>query len=174
MKEENLKSDSTLLSSSSSPNPLPSPPISSPKPSNQITEKKNEEIKEVNKKEKIIRYLFKRPKTFSSNEHRHENWMELFLDLLYVAFFVKLGVIIHTCGSTSNILVFVVTVFTGVYMSKFDFDQYMNKFTSEDLVHKLFFAVYLLGLSLMVLDVNESSEVSPSPSFRYYLIFNIF
>ena len=85
--------------------------------------------------------------------------MELFIDLFYVAFFVKLGVIIHTCGAGRDIMIFIATVFTGVYMCKFDFDQYMNKFTSDDFVHKIFFAVYLLGLSLMVLDVNESSKV---------------
>jgi hypothetical protein len=120
------------------------------------------------KKEKTIRYLFKKPKSFLTNEqrqkqaqeHKHENWMELFMDLFYVAFFLKLGVILHTCGTGLDIMTYVASVFIGVYMCKFDFDQYMNKFTSEDLVHKLFFAVYSLGLAVMVLDVNESSHVS--------------
>jgi hypothetical protein len=120
------------------------------------------------KKEKTIRYLFKRPKAFitkeqrqkQAQEHKHENWMELFMDLFYVAFFLKLGGILHTCGTGVDIMVYVASVFIGVYMCKFDFDQYMNKFTSEDLVHKVFFAIYSLGLAVMVLDVNESSEVS--------------
>lgn len=123
-------------------------------------------------KEKTRRYLFKKPKSFLTNEqrqkqaqeHKHENWMELFMDLFYVAFFLKLGVILHTCGTGLDIMTYIASVFIGVYMCKFDFDQYMNKFTSEDLVHKIFFAVYSLGLAVMVLDVNESSHVSHDPS----------
>jgi hypothetical protein len=50
-------------------------------------------------------------------------------------------------------------VFLGIYMSKFDFDQYMNKFEGEDLVHKIFFLFYALGNVIMILNVNETSEV---------------
>jgi hypothetical protein len=131
------------------------------------------------KKEKTVRYLFKKPKSFITNEqrqkqaqeHKHENWMELFMDLFYVAFFLKLGVILHTCGTGFDIMIYVASVFVGVYMCKFDFDQYMNKFTSEDLVHRIFFAVYSLGLAVMVLDVNESSHVSNhKPLSRTHLL----
>jgi low temperature requirement protein LtrA len=120
------------------------------------------EEKEGPKKERIKKYLFKRPKPLNSwghQEHRSESWMELFIDLFYVAFFIKLGDILHTCGAGMDIMVYVCSIFLGVCMAKFDFDQYMNKFATEDLLHKVFFTVYSMGLVVMILDVNESSEV---------------
>lgn len=117
---------------------------------------------DTHKKERVKKYLFKRPKPLNSwgnQEHRSESWMELFIDLFYVAFFIKLGDILHTCGADVHIMTYVATIFLGVNMAKFDFDQYMNKFATEDLLHKVFFAIYSMGLVVMILDVNETSKV---------------
>ena len=117
---------------------------------------------EFHRKERIKKYLFKRPKplnSWSDQELRSESWMELFIDLFYVAFFFKLGEILYVCGTDVDMIMFVATIFLGVNMAKFYFDQYMNKFASDDLIHKIFFTVYTLGLVTMILDVNETSTV---------------
>ncbi len=45
-------------------------------------------------------------------------------------------------------------------MTKFNYDQYMNKFATDDLLHKLFFAIYTFGILLMALHVNYTYQVS--------------
>jgi low temperature requirement protein LtrA len=114
------------------------------------------------KQHRVKKYMFKKPAPLNSwetEEHRSESWFELFIDLFYVAFFIKLGDIFYTCGFTVDTVLHVCAVFLGIYMSKFDFDQYMNKFEGEDLVHKIFFLFYALGNVIMILNVNETSEV---------------
>lgn len=54
--------------------------------------------------------------------------------------------------SYSNVIEVIV-----IYMAKFDFDQYMNKFANDDLIHKIFFFVYSIGLVIMTLNVNYTS-----------------
>lgn len=130
---------------------------------NKSTSLANPQSETKHKHQRVKRYMFKKPaplNTWDVEEHRSESWMELFIDLFYVAFFIKLGDIFYTCGFTTDSVLHVCAVFLGIYMSKFDFDQYMNKFDGEDLVHKIFFLFYSLGNVIMILNVNETSEVS--------------
>jgi low temperature requirement protein LtrA len=94
------------------------------------------------------------------DHHRSETWVELFIDLFYVAIFLKLGDYIFTCGINPASIHYIASVFLGVYMAKFDFDQYMNKFANDDMLHKLFFLVYSFGLVLIALNVNSTYSVS--------------
>jgi hypothetical protein len=119
--------------------------------SNEVSNKKNREI-------------FKTPVVLNTwgeqqLDHRSENWMELFIDLFYVAIFLKLGDYIYTCGLNVLTIDYVASIFFGVYMAKFDFDQYMNKFSSDDILHKIFFLFYSLGLAIMTLNVNSTAKV---------------
>jgi hypothetical protein len=117
-----------------------------------------------NKTDKKPREIFKTPVVLNTwgekqLDHRSENWMELFIDLFYVAIFLKLGDYIYTCGLNVLTIDYVASVFLSVYMAKFDFDQYMNKFSSDDILHKIFFLVYSIGLAIMILNVNSTAKV---------------
>ena len=132
------------------------------------------QVEDKQKHVRVKKYMFKKPEplnTWGDEEHRSESWMELFIDLFYVAFFIKLGDVFYTCGFNVDSMMYVASVFLGIYMSKFDFDQYMNKFEGEDLVHKFFFLFYSLGNVIMILNVNETSEVTFYHISCYALLF---
>ena len=134
------------------------------------------QVEDKQKHVRVKKYMFKKPEplnTWGDEEHRSESWMELFIDLFYVAFFIKLGDVFYTCGFNVDSMMYVASVFLGIYMSKFDFDQYMNKFEGEDLVHKFFFLFYSLGNVIMILNVNETSEVTLSCLMLCFVIFHV-
>ena len=91
---------------------------------------------------------------------RHENWQELFFDLFYVALFLKLGDIFKYCGLKSSVMAVSFFIFFVSWLSSLHVNNYVNRFYSEDLVHKLFFFLQHAGLFIMILNVNETNEHS--------------
>lgn len=90
---------------------------------------------------------------------RLDNWKELLLDLFYVIFLIKLGNIFLSCDLNSSGYLFAISHFLGVYMAKFELDQYLNKFGQRDLGHNLFLLVYAFGLFISILNINSTEEV---------------
>jgi low temperature requirement protein LtrA len=92
-----------------------------------------------------------------------EVWLELFLDLLFVCVCLKLGSSVKYCAaglwlhdnwnsSYGNSFV----VFAMFYMSWLHLTGYLNRFYTEDLGHKLIFAVFQLSIVGMTVNVNTA------------------
>jgi hypothetical protein len=95
---------------------------------------------------------------------RSDNWRELLLDLFYVAFLIKLGNIFLDCQLSGAGYLFAVSHFLGVYMAKFELDQYLNKFGQRDFLHNAFVVLYFVGLFISILNINDTHQVTRWPS----------
>jgi hypothetical protein len=91
---------------------------------------------------------------------RLDNWKELLLDLFYVIFLIKLGNLFLYCEFNGPGYLFAISHFLGIYMAKFELDQYLNKFGQKDLFHNVFLIVYSFGLFISILNINGTEEVS--------------
>jgi hypothetical protein len=91
---------------------------------------------------------------------RLDNLKELLLDLFYVVFLIKLGNIFLYCEFDGPGYLFAISHFLGIYMAKFELDQYLNKFGQKDLLHNVFVIVYSFGLFISILNINTTEEVS--------------
>jgi len=117
-----------------------------------------------------VKYLWRQPVCRNNwrvlqtdlDKPRHELWQELFFDLFYVALFLKLGNIIKYCGYDFDQISSVFATYLIAYLTFYQMSMYINRFFTEDLVHKLFFLGVNFGLFMMILNVNdvESSQVS--------------
>ena len=98
-------------------------------------------------------------KSVPETSGRLDNWKELLLDLFYFIFLIKLGTIYHQCKLDGVGYLFVISHFLGIYMSKFELDQYLNKFCQKDLLHNLFMIIYSFGLFISIININSTAEV---------------
>jgi hypothetical protein len=87
---------------------------------------------------------------------RLDNWKELLLDLLYVVFLIKLGNIFIVCQLNETGYLLAISHFLGVYMAKFELDQYLNKFGQRDFLHNAFIVIYFFGLFISILNINDT------------------
>lgn len=97
--------------------------------------------------------------SFPESAGRLDNWKELLLDLFYFIFLIKLGNIYKECKLDGIGYLFAISHFLGIYMSKFELDQYLNKFSQKDLLHSIFMIIYSFGLFISILNINSTSEV---------------
>lgn len=122
-------------------------------------------------------YVFKKPRSsgkISTDTTRSENWIELLIDLFYIAYMLKLTNVFVDCGIGRNRFIYAASIFLGMYMAKFEMDQYMNKFANEDFVHKVFFTIYSFGIFVMTMNVNSTAEHATAdqmcPEYQPYSI----
>lgn len=115
--------------------------------------------------------------TVPESAGRLDNWKELLLDLFYFIFLIKLGNIYKECKLDGIGYLFAISHFLGIYMSKFELDQYLNKFSQKDLLHSLFMIIYSFGLFISILNINSTSQyndvfnpdgVVSCPGYKYY------
>lgn len=91
----------------------------------------------------------------SKNE---EAWVELFIDLVYVALLYKLGNLVEICYGQSYIFGRVFILFWCLFITRMAIDEYANRFYSDDLLHKLMYLVYTAGVFVQVMNINASGE----------------
>lgn len=85
------------------------------------------------------------------------DWFELYINLFYLAFLIKLGDIFLFCTHSLEIYLYTIAMFMGIYMNKFEMDLYLSKYGFNDVVNKTFLVVYSVGIFLMILNVNATS-----------------
>lgn len=91
---------------------------------------------------------------------RADNWKELLMDMFYIAFLIKLSDGYMVCRLNVEEFVDAAARFLGMYMAKFEMDQYLNKFASKDVVNNVYIVFYFYGIFVMVANTNETSEVN--------------
>ena len=85
------------------------------------------------------------------------DWVEVFMNMFYLAFLIKLGDIFLYCEHSLEIYLYTVAMFLGIYMNKFDMDLYLSKYGFHDAVNKVFLVVYSTGIFVMILNVNATT-----------------
>jgi hypothetical protein len=97
--------------------------------------------------------------TWKDKPSRADNWKELLMDMFYIAFLIKLSDGYMSCRLNVEEFVYSCARFLGMYMAKFEMDQYLNKFTSKDVFHHAFIVFYFFGIFIMIANTNDTSEV---------------
>lgn len=62
------------------------------------------------------KHIFKPPvalNRWGDQDHRSENWIELFVDLFYVALYLKLGDVAYVCGIRESTIDYIASIFLG-------------------------------------------------------------
>ena len=85
------------------------------------------------------------------------DWFEIFVNLFYLAFLIKLGDIFLYCKHSVEIYMYTIAMFLGIYMNKFEMDLYLSKYGFNDIANKVFLVVYATGIFFMILNVNATT-----------------
>ena len=121
-------------------------------------------------------------KIIADQKPRHELWFELFFDLFFVALLLKLGEtefevyvlilffnvfqmffkclgdVLKYCGLSSSSIFDVFLLFSICLETRLQLDLYINRFYSEDLLHKILFLLQFFGVYTMILNIGETSN----------------
>ena len=76
-------------------------------------------------------YVFKKPRSsgkISTDTTRNENWIELLIDLFYIAYMLKLTIVFLECGIGRNRFIYSASIFLGLYMAKFEMGNLFMSF----------------------------------------------
>jgi len=83
------------------------------------------------------------------------NWIFLFVDLVFVALISKLSMVLENCALSVHTYVFCCTVFTVMYVTRLQLDDYSNRFYCNDVFHRILYFGYTLAMFIMALNVNS-------------------
>lgn len=95
----------------------------------------------------------------SEDDECTEEWVSLFLDLIYVCVFSVLSRILNTCEATEDVVVYIASVVGMFFMSRMTINEYANRFYQNDLFHRLFFLLYVVGIAIMTMNANLALDV---------------
>lgn len=123
----------------------------------------------------VFSHIYKRPRLNQSwsngqivTHHEEETWLQLFIDLIYVAFFMTLGKGIAYCEGYENeteadVLGAAGLLFALLFGLRYDIDLYANRFHSRDLVTRILYFFFTCGVVIMSLHVYrvDSSNACP-------------
>jgi len=83
-----------------------------------------------------------------------DNWIFLFVDLVYVAIFAKLNHLIDNCNLSLHTIAVVGSVFLVAFTSRLTIDEYSNRFYANDVFHRVVYLFYTAGIFCMGLNVT--------------------
>lgn len=123
----------------------------------------------------VFSQIFKRPRPNQSwngdkivTHHEEETWLQLFIDLIFVAFFMTLGKGIYYCEGyeqehADKVLGAAGLLFVMIFGLRYDIDVYANRFHSRDLVTRVLYFLYTCGLVVLSLHIykTDSSDACP-------------
>jgi len=123
----------------------------------------------------VFSHIFKRPRPNQSwrgdkvvTHHEEETWLQLFIDLIYVAFFMTLGKGIAYCEHYENeteadVLGAAGLLFALLFGLRYDIDLYANRFHSRDLVTRVLYFFFTCGVVIMALHIYrvDSGDACP-------------
>jgi len=93
--------------------------------------------------------------------HNEESWVELFIDLTYVALFITLGLSIAECDISPNLLSHAALIFLIMFFFRLSVDNYSNRFFSEDVMTRILYFCYAYGIALMIMNINAEAGSCP-------------
>lgn len=98
-----------------------------------------------------------------------EPWVELFIDLVYVALLYKLGAIIVECDMQAWVFGMCFCIFWSLCLTRMAIDEYANRFYSHDLMHRIWYLIYTAGVFVQVINVNGFDTASTYETHTRYL-----
>ena len=123
----------------------------------------------------VFSHIFKRPRPNQSwhgdkiiTHHEEETWLQLFIDLIIVAFFMTLGKGIDYCegdedASESKVLGAAGLLFLLMFMLRYDIDLYANRFHSRDLMTRALYLMFTIGVVILALHVYRTDLSDACP-----------
>lgn len=94
-----------------------------------------------------------------------EPWIAGFIDIIYVATIMNISHFLTNCGAHFNVWLMAAAYFTIMFMTRMNIDVYSICFMANDIVHRLLFLFYCLGVFIMTLNIavavhHEASTAS--------------
>jgi low temperature requirement protein LtrA len=123
----------------------------------------------------VFSHVYKRPRPNQSwnagnivTHHEEETWLQLFIDLIYVAFFMSLGKGIAYCEvyeneKESDVLGAAGLLFLILFGLRYDIDMYANRFHSRDVCTRCLYFVFTCGVVIMSLHIYKTNSVNSCP-----------
>ena len=93
--------------------------------------------------------------------------MELFNDLIFVAFFLKIGNTIEACGITEIIIWHAFIVFTLTFQLRNLLDTYSNIFYANDSCTRLLYFLFAFGFTFILMREGESFGEASACKYVY-------
>jgi len=81
-------------------------------------------------------------------------WMFVFIDLILVALITKLASALQQCEISPHTLTFQCVMFVLMFMTRLQFDDYCNRFYTNDAFHRFFYFANVMAFFIMSLNVN--------------------
>ena len=75
-------------------------------------------------------------KKVSIIRHNEESWVELFIDLAYVALFIAIGSAIEKCHLDADLLSHAALIFLILFFFRLNLDHYSNRYLNPDLLNQ--------------------------------------
>ncbi|MDX2163775.1 MAG: low temperature requirement protein A [bacterium] len=103
----------------------------------------------------MFKSIWQPPRLFQAHphEHRRVTWLELFYDLVYVATVVQLGNLLSDNVSVVGFLQFA-GLFVTIWWSWTGITFYMNRFISDDILHRLLMFTQIFAIALAALSIE--------------------
>jgi len=123
----------------------------------------------------MLKTIWQPPRLYSridraEGEIRRVTWLELFYDLVYVATIVQLGNILSDDVSVGGFVRFA-GLFFIVWWSWVGITLYMNRFVSDDLLHRILVFTQMFGIAVAALSVQYAfGSLSTQFALAYALI----
>ena len=123
----------------------------------------------------VFSHIYKRPRLNQSwydgkivTHHEEETWLQLFIDLIFVAFFMTLGKGIAYCETYENekeadVLGAAGLLFLLLFSLRYDIDMYANRFHSRDLVTRILYFIFTCGVVIMSLHIYKTNSSNACP-----------
>lgn len=99
--------------------------------------------------------------------HEHEeHWTSLFLDLMYVCMCSKVASLLNYCNVDAEMIMLSFLLMLSFFSSRFFIDEYNQRFDKDDLFHRILLFAYVVGIAVMLVNVNLDMEDSSYSSSR--------
>jgi low temperature requirement protein LtrA len=99
--------------------------------------------------------------------HEHEeHWTSLFLDLMYVCMCSKVASLLNYCNVDVDMILLSFLFMQSFFSSRFFIDEYNQRFDKDDLFHRILLFAYVVGIAVMLVNVNVDMEDSSYSSYR--------
>ena len=93
-------------------------------------------------------------KFIKHTDENQEAWVDLFLDLIFVVLLSSLSSHYDTCQWTNPSTIRTIVQFASICMTRQGLVEYSNRFYSHDLVQKMVYLVYTIGVLMQVFALN--------------------
>lgn len=105
-----------------------------------------------------VEHFYERQAAPSMEEEEDEQdslaWILLFVDLVYVALLSKLSQVMEYCALSVHTFLFIITIFSVLFVTRLTIDDYACRLGNNDLYHRVMYFIYTFSNFVMALNLN--------------------